>query len=100
VLPGGYGTLDEFFEALTLIQTDSMKHFPVVLFGREFHQALYEHLKSLVKAGTISIKDIDLFLLTDSVDEATAHIDKYAVQGFGLRKVKRIRPLAWLGEGE
>jgi hypothetical protein len=100
VLPGGYGTLDEFFEALTLIQTDSMKHFPVVLFGREFHQALYDHLKGLVKAGTIGIKDIDLFLLTDSIDEAAAHIDKYAVQQFGLKKVRKMRPLAWLGERE
>lgn len=100
VLPGGYGTLDEFFEALTLIQTDSIKRFPVVLFGKEFHQALYGHLNNLVKAGTIGIKDIDLFLLTDSIDEALAHIDKYAVQEFGLKKVKKIRPLAWLGEGE
>jgi hypothetical protein len=100
VLPGGYGTLDEFFEALTLIQTDSMKHFPVVLFGKEFHQALYDHLQGLVKAGTIGISDIDLFLLTDNIDEATAHIDKYAVQAFGLKKAKKMRPLAWLGEGE
>lgn len=98
VLPGGYGTLDEFFEALTLIQTDSMKHFPIVLLGREFHQGLYLHLRSLVEAGTIGTKDIDLFLLTDSIDEAVAHIDKYAVQQFGLTKTRKIRPWAWLGE--
>ncbi|MGZ3884959.1 MAG: LOG family protein [Bacteroidia bacterium] len=98
VLPGGYGTLDEFFEALTLIQTDSMKHFPVVLFGKEYHAKLYEHVKQLAVAGTIGIKDIDLFLLTDSIDEAVAHIDKYAVAQFGLKRVKAVRPLAWLGE--
>jgi len=98
VLPGGYGTLDEFFEALTLIQTDSVKHFPVVLFGKDFHKALYEHLKGLVQAGTIGTKDIDLFLLTDSIDDAVAHIEKYAIQQFGLKKVKKMRPLAWLGE--
>jgi uncharacterized protein (TIGR00730 family) len=89
VLPGGYGTLDEFFEALTLIQTDSMKHFPVVLFGKEFHQSLYDHLKRLVKAGTIGVKDIDLFLLTDNIDEAAAHIDKYAIEQFGLKKPEK-----------
>jgi hypothetical protein len=98
VLPGGYGTLDEFFEALTLIQTDSMKHFPVVLFGKEYHYHLYEHLQKLVQSGTISATDINLFLLTDSVDEAIHHIEKYAVQQFGLKKVRRPRPLAWLGE--
>jgi uncharacterized protein (TIGR00730 family) len=98
VLPGGYGTLDEFFEALTLIQTDSIKHFPVVLFGKEYHQRLYEHINELVHAGTIGPKDIDLFLLTDNIQEAMAHIKKYAVQGFGLKKVKPLKPFAWLGE--
>lgn len=98
VLPGGYGTLDEFFEALTLIQTDSIKRFPIVLFGKEYHQKLYEHLKALVEAGTIALQDIDLFLLTDNIDEAIGHIEKYAVQQFGLQKTKHIRPLAWLGE--
>lgn len=98
VLPGGYGTLDEFFEALTLIQTDSIKRFPVVLFGKEYHTKLYEHLKKLVEAGTVAPKDIDLFLLTDSLEDAIKHIDKYAVQQFGLKKVKQMRPLAWLGE--
>jgi len=98
VLPGGYGTLDEFFEALTLIQTDSVKHFPVVLFGSDYHSNLYEHLKRLVAAGTIGLKDIDLFLLTDSIDDAMRHIDKYAIQQFGLKEARRMRPLAWLGE--
>lgn len=98
VLPGGYGTLDEFFEALTLIQTDSIKQFPVVLFGREYHSKLYDHLKHLVEVGTIAVKDINLFLLTDNIEEAVSHIDKYAVKKFGLKQVKRIRPLAWLGE--
>jgi uncharacterized protein (TIGR00730 family) len=98
VLPGGYGTLDEFFEALTLIQTDSVKHFPVVLLGKEFHAKLYDHLRSLVQAGTIGEKDLDLFLLTDSVEETIAHVDKYAVQQFGLKKATPFRPLSWLGE--
>lgn len=98
VLPGGYGTLDEFFEALTLIQTRSMQRFPVVLFGKQYHQGLYDHIKKLANEGTIDKKDIELFLLTDDVDEAMTHIETHAVKGFGLQKVKAIRPLAWLGE--
>ncbi len=98
VLPGGYGTLDEFFEALTLIQTDSMKHFPVILIGKDFHGKLYAHLQSLVSGGTISAKDLDLFLLTDNIDEAMRHIEKHAIQQFNLKKYKAIRPFSWLGE--
>lgn len=99
VLPGGYGTLDEFFEALTLIQTDSIKHFPIVLFGIEYHSKLFDYLKSLAEAGTISAKDLSLFLLTDNIEQAIEHIEKHAVEEFGLKKVKYIRPLTWLGEG-
>jgi uncharacterized protein (TIGR00730 family) len=98
VLPGGYGTLDEFFEALTLIQTNSMQRFPVVLFGKEYHKELYDHIKNLVHEGTIDQKDEKLFLLTDSIDEAMDHIELYAIKGFGLQKVRIMRPLAWLGE--
>ena len=98
VLPGGYGTLDEFFEALTLIQTGSIKRFPVVLFGKEYHTKLYEHLKNLVEAGTVATEDINLFLLTDNIDEAVAHIEKHAIQEFSLRRMKHFRPMAWLGE--
>jgi uncharacterized protein (TIGR00730 family) len=98
VLPGGYGTLDEFFEALTLIQTDSMKHFPVILIGKEYHGNLYAHLQGLVSSGTISARDLDLFLLTDNIDEAMRHIEKHAIQQFNLKKYKAVKPFAWLGE--
>jgi uncharacterized protein (TIGR00730 family) len=98
VLPGGFGTLDEFFEALTLIQTNSMKHFPVVLFGKEYHQHLYDHIKKLVSLGTIDETDLSLFLLTDDIDEAMNHIEANVIKGFGFQKMKRMRPLPWLGE--
>ena len=98
VLPGGYGTLDEFFEALTLIQTDSMKHFPVVLIGKGYHEKLYAYLQGLVSGGTISEKDLDLFLLTDNIDEAIRHIEKHAIQQFNLKRHKDLRPFRWLGE--
>jgi uncharacterized protein (TIGR00730 family) len=98
VMPGGYGTLDEFFEAITLIQTGKMKKFPVVLMGVDFHKDLYQHLQRLVLEKTIDSKDMDLFLFTDSIPDAMAHIHKYAIEGFNLKKVKRIKPSRWLGE--
>ena len=97
VLPGGYGTLDEFFEAITLIQTGKFQRFPVVVMGKEYHDALYQHIEKLVKERTIDPADIRLFLLTDSIDEAMAHIEKYAIQGFGLKKRHRT---AWKILGE
>ncbi len=71
--PGGFGTLDEFFETLTLIQTNKIDKIPVVLFGHEFWDGMYTWLKkSLVGSGTISEKDMALFHITDSVDEAVS----------------------------
>lgn len=98
VMPGGYGTLDEFFEALTLIQTGKFKKFPVVLMGRDFHAHLYDHLLRLAEEKTIDPQDLDLFLFTDSVEEAISHITKYAIEGFGLKK-RIMKPKKILGEG-
>lgn len=98
VMPGGYGTLDEFFEAITLIQTGKFQRFPVVLIGTCFHQALYQHLQRLVAEQTINASDLDLFLFTDSIAEAIQHIRKYAIDGFGLKRQQNYRPLIWLGE--
>jgi uncharacterized protein (TIGR00730 family) len=73
--PGGFGTMDELFESLTLIQTKKIKHFPVVLFGTKYWKGLIDWLRdSLLAEGKISPKDMDLFLCTDSPEEATAHI--------------------------
>ncbi len=99
VMPGGYGTLDEFFEAITLIQTHKAKPFPVVLMGKEYHAALYNHIQHMVKAGTIAENDARLFLLTDSVTEAIEHVRKYAIERFNLKKFKRqIKPIWLFGE--
>ena len=74
VMPGGFGTLDEFFELMTLIQTLKMKKRPpIVLFGSEFWDKVMD-LKALANFGTIDEKDLDLFLRTDSVDEAFDYI--------------------------
>jgi uncharacterized protein (TIGR00730 family) len=75
VFPGGYGTLDEMFEALTLIQTGKAKLFPVVLFGREYWSGLIAWLRDRVAAeGKIATTDLDLFQVTDSPPETVAII--------------------------
>ena len=71
IFPGGFGTLDELFEALTLIQTDKIKHFPVILIGSEYWQGLLRWIKETVLAeGKISPADLRLLAVTDSVEEA------------------------------
>ncbi|MEX2565010.1 MAG: TIGR00730 family Rossman fold protein [Cyclobacteriaceae bacterium] len=98
VLPGGFGTLDELFESLTLIQTQVMKKFPVVLMGKNFHKNIFDHIKHMAKVGTISETDLDLLLLTDSVDEMEQHIRKYAIEEYGLRKREPLKPSKLFGE--
>jgi uncharacterized protein (TIGR00730 family) len=98
VMPGGFGTLDEFFEALTLIQTKVIRRFPVVLMCSDFHQDLYNYILHLAEYGTINKEDVELFLLTDSVEEMEAHIRKYAIEEFKLRRREVIKPAAILGE--
>lgn len=97
VMPGGIGTLDELFESLTLIQTKMINHFPVVLFGKEYHKELYEHIQIMAENESIDQEDMDLLFLTDSVQEMTAHLNEYAVKKFGLIK-KPIRTRWWFGE--
>lgn len=70
-LPGGFGTLDELFEALTLVQTHKVTSFPVVLVGTEYWSGLLDWIKgTLLSTGKISAPDLDLIHLTDDVDEA------------------------------
>jgi uncharacterized protein (TIGR00730 family) len=77
VLPGGFGTMDELFEALTLVQTHKVTSFPVVLIGREFWGGLVDWIReSMLPAGKISPGDVDLFHLTDDPGEAVAIIGK------------------------
>lgn len=86
IMPGGFGTLDEMFEALTLIQTKKVKNFPVVVMGSEFWAELRQLIDHMVKGSTISPEDIELICWTDSVDAAIAHLQDRAVKQFGLRR--------------
>src|SRR6516225_7111087 len=75
ILPGGFGTLDELFEALTLVQTHKVTRFPVILFGREYWSGLVDWLTTTVlPGGKISSTDLELLTLTDDVDEAVSTI--------------------------
>jgi uncharacterized protein (TIGR00730 family) len=89
VLPGGVGTMDELFEAFTLIQTKKILDFPVVLMGKDYYQPLIDYLKRMVEAGTISPEDLELLRVTDSVEEAMSHVREHSIEKFGLRRVPR-----------
>jgi uncharacterized protein (TIGR00730 family) len=91
VMPGGLGTMDEFFEAAVLIQTGKIGSFPVVLFCKDYWRPLVNFLDEMVESGTIDAADMELFLFTDSVDDAMAHIQKHAVEKFGLVQ-NRLQP--------
>lgn len=92
VMPGGFGTLDEYFEALTLIQTKMISEFPIVIFDIAFHKELVKHIDLMKEAGTISPGDTNLFLFTDSVDEAVAYIQKNSIVKFRLQHKKQPKP--------
>lgn len=98
VMPGGFGTLDEYFEALTLIQTKKISEFPIVIFDTAFHKKLLEHIELMKANGTISAEDTNLFLVTDSVDEAVAFIQKNSITKFNLQPEKPYKPFKWLFE--
>jgi len=98
VMPGGFGTLDELFEAATLIQTGKIEDFPVVLMGTEYWRPLLELLASMAEQGTIDRADLDLITVTDSPDEAMAHIEAAAVRKFGLKPATARKSRWWLFE--
>lgn len=95
ILPGGFGTMDELFETLTLVQTKTISQFPVVLFGTDYYKSLMATITDMEKQGTISPGDMSLVLLTDSVDDAMAHITNYIRSNY---KVKPRKRLWWLLE--
>jgi len=79
VMPGGFGTLDEFFEALTLIQTNKIGRFPVILVGRQFWEGLVDWIQKVLleQANNISPEDMFLFKLVDTAQEAVDEIDRF-----------------------
>lgn len=99
VMPGGFGTLDEFFEVATLIQTGKMQGFPVILVGKDYWKGLLEFLKGpVLAAGNISPYDIESIKLTDDPVEALDWITAAVFQKYGLKYKKRKKPLWFFGE--
>ena len=75
IFPGGFGTLDELFEALTLIQSEKVRHFPVVLFGSDYWSGLMSWIRGTVmREGKVSSQDLELLCVTDSPEEACDHV--------------------------
>jgi uncharacterized protein (TIGR00730 family) len=98
IMPGGFGTMDEMFEALTLIQTRKIRNFPIVVMGSEFWKDLRDFLDKMIASGTISPEDLSLMKFTDDIDEAIAHLEEKAVKQFKLRRALVPKRSAVLGE--
>lgn len=89
IMPGGFGTMDELFETLTLIQTKTITQFPVVLFGKAYYNELWDLLQHMAKNGAINSEDLSLVLLTDDVNEAMQHILTYVKTNYKIKNRKR-----------
>lgn len=98
ILPGGIGTLDEFCEALTLIQTHKILNFPLVLMNRGYWEPLMPLFHKMIEKYMIEPGDLQYILLTDSLDEAMKHLQNYAVATYHIKRRKEFRRFALLGE--
>ncbi|MEY3367511.1 MAG: hypothetical protein RI973_666 [Bacteroidota bacterium] len=96
ILPGGWGTMDEMFETLTLVQTKIIHNFPVVLIGVEYYKPLMDYLVFMTHQKTISPDDLKLVKLTDDLEEAVEHIQAYIEKHYVVKKKQR--PLWWFFE--
>jgi uncharacterized protein (TIGR00730 family) len=98
-LPGGFGTLDEIFEASTLIQTGKIRNFPLILMGREFWKPQIDFLRdTMVREGTIGSEDVDRLIVTDDPDEAARIVKDAAISQFGLSYGVPRKPRWWMLE--
>ena len=94
IFPGGFGTLDEFSEILTLVQTRKLDQRPIVVFNKKYHEPLHAFFDNMIDAGAIAKEDPGLVLVTDSTEEAIAFIGKHAHKSHGLT----LHPSSVLGE--
>lgn len=98
IMPGGIGTLDEFFEALTLIQTKKILDFPVVLMGQEYWGPVSEMLTTMLGERMIDKEDLNLILVTDDIEEALDHLRKFALLKYNTKRRRIYRKFFVLGE--
>lgn len=97
-LPGGFGTLDELFEVLTLIQTGKLEDFPVALMGTDYWGPMVEQIRSMVQEKTVDPIDLDKLIVSDDPGEVVSAITDRAMSRFGLTYGPQIKPRWWLGE--
>ena len=95
IMPGGFGTMDELFETLTLVQTKTITKFPIVLFGKQYYKPLMDAIADMEKQDTISPDDLSLVKFTDDIDEAMDFIASYIQKHYTVKPRKR---LWWLFE--
>lgn len=98
VMPGGFGTMDELFEALTLIQTGKIRNFPIIIFNKEYHGTLLAHMETMKDAGTLNEKDLELVMVTDDIEKAKLFIIENSIKRYGLKHKTIIQPFRWLFE--
>lgn len=96
VMPGGFGTMDELFEIVTLVQTGIVSGFPVVIIGTDFYKDIKGLIHKMIEEKTISPKDEELILFTDNIEEAGEYIRKYIKKNY----LVKYKPSWFLGEKE
>jgi uncharacterized protein (TIGR00730 family) len=98
-MPGGFGTLDEVFETLTLIQTGKIQDFPMILMGKDYWEPLIAFFRErLITERTIDPRDLDLLVVTDSPEEAVDRIADVVQRHFGFSWTSRQKQTWLLGE--
>ncbi|MEO6134565.1 MAG: TIGR00730 family Rossman fold protein [Ginsengibacter sp.] len=98
VMPGGFGTLDEFYEAITLVQTKKIDMFPIIIFDKEFYKNVIEHNEIMQQKGTISKTDEQLYFVTDSIPDTIEYIKTHSIAAFGLKYMAPKKPIPGLFE--
>lgn len=98
VMPGGFGTLDELFEVLTLIQTGKVNDFPVALMGKDYWAPMIAMLSNMVSERTIAPVDLSKLIVSDEPGEVISAITDTAMKRFGLTYASKMKPRWWLGE--
>ncbi len=98
IMPGGIGTLDELFEALTLIQTKKVLDFPVVLFGSQYWEPVNSMLNRMLEEKMVAPGDLKLFLVTDDIGEAIGHLRQTVLLKYQAKRTRIFKKFIFLGE--